>query len=269
MGSAEWVPAGTDVEQPSSARIYDYWLGGAHNFAVDRQIAEQMIAAYPDVPRMAWANRAFLRRAVEYLVGAGIRQFLDIGSGIPTVGHVHEIAQTAAPDSRVVFVDIDPVAVAHSRQILTGNDRTAVIQEDFRQPEQILEHPELRQLLDLTQPVAVLVFALLHFVPEADDPADVLARLTEPLVSGSYLALSHGTDDGRHEEAAGAKAILQRGGITQTLRTRAEVEALFAGLDLVDPGVVWVPQWHPESLDDVYHDRPEASGLYGGVARKR
>lgn len=268
MESKPWIPEDIDVERPSSARIYDYWLGGAHNFEADRRVAEQMIAAYPDAPRMAWANRAFLRRVVEFLVHAGVRQFLDIGSGIPTVGHVHEVAQRVAPESRIVFVDIDPVAVAHSRQILAGNDRTAVIQQDAREPELILTDPVTQRLLDLAEPVAVLVVALLHFISDADDPPGIISRLTTPLVSGSYLALSHGTDDGRREEGAEARTIYQRGGIAPTWRPRAHVESLFNGLELVDPGVVWVSQWRPDSADDIYSDEPESSGLYGGVARK-
>jgi hypothetical protein len=264
----EWVPAGIDTERPSSARIYDYFLGGAHNFAADRQVAEQMIAAYPDAPLAAQANRAFLRRAVEFLVDAGVRQFLDIGSGVPTVGHVHEVAQRTAPESRVVFVDIDPVAVAHCRQILADNDRTAVIQEDARRPEQILNHPETRRLLDLEQPVAVLLVALFHFIP--DDSVSILARLTGPLAPGSYLAISHLTFDGvpDTDKDAGME-IYRRGGIDLTSRTRAEVEEMFNGFDLVEPGVVWVPQWHPESPLDAYHDQPELSAIYAGVGRKR
>jgi hypothetical protein len=268
VGSDEWVPEGIDTERPSAARIYDYALGGAHNFAGDRQAAEQMIAAYPDVPKIAWANRAFLRRAVDFLVNAGVRQFLDVGSGIPTVGHVHEIAQGAAPESRVVFVDVDPVAVAHSRLILAGNDRTAVVQEDIRQPERILDAPEVRGLLDLDQPVAVLVVALFHFIPDADDPAGILSRLTAPLVSGSYLALSHATDDGPPDAALG-KELYRRAGIEFVPRRRSEVEALFDGFDLVEPRVAWAPQWRPESRDDLYYDQPELSAVYTGVGRKR
>jgi hypothetical protein len=264
-----WVPADIDTERPSAARIYDYYLGGAHNFAADRQVAEQMIAAYPEVPLMARENRAFLRRAVEFLVDAGVRQFLDIGSGVPTVGHVHEIAQRAAPESRVVFVDVDPVAVAHSRQILAGNDRTAVVHEDARRPELILNHPGVRDLLDLEQPVAVLLVALFHFIPDADDPATILSRLTRPLASGSYLAISHFTLDGMQgTDTDTGLEIYRRGGIEITMRSREQVEALFRGFDLVEPGVVWVPQWHPDSPHDV-GDNPAATAFYGGVGRKR
>jgi hypothetical protein len=263
----EWVPADIDTERPSAATIYDYYLGGAHNFAVDRQVAEQMIAMYPDAPLGAQANRAFLRRAVEFLVDAGVHQFLDIGSGVPTVGHVHEIAQRAAPESRVVFVDIDPVAVAHSRQILADNDRTTAIQEDIRRPEHILNHPETQRLLDLDQPVAVLAVALFHFIPDADDPVSILERLTGPLASGSYLAISHGSEDARN--VAEGKEIYRRSGIELISRSRAQVQALFGQFDLVEPGVVWVPQWRPESPLDAYHDQPERSGFYAGVGRKR
>lgn len=267
MRSEDWVPAGVDVERPSSARVYDFMLGGAHNFAVDRQMAEQLLAAYPNVPLIAQANRAFLRRAVEFLVTAGVRQFLDIGSGIPTVGHVHEIAQRAAPESRVVFVDIDPVAVAHSRQMLSGNERAAVIQEDVRRPEHIFDAPEVGRLLDLAQPVAVLIVSLLHFVPDPDSHAGIISRLTAGLVPGSYLALTHATNDGPHDWSE-AQKIYGRAGIEGTWRTHGEVEALFGGLDLVDPGVIWVPEWHPESPVDVHRDQPELSAMYAGVGRK-
>jgi SAM-dependent methyltransferase len=263
----EWVPAGIDTERPSAARIYDYFLGGAHNFEVDRQVAEQLLAVHPEIAAMAQANRAFLRRAVEFLVDAGIRQFLDIGSGVPTVGHVHEIAQGAAPESRVAFVDIDPVAVAHSQLILEGNDRTAVIQEDIRKPEQILNHAEVQGLLDFDRPVAVLLVSLLHFVPDSDDLSSILSHLTRPLTSGSYLVISHGTEDERDDEAEG-KEIYRRGGIEVTTRSREQVEALFDGWDLVEPGVVWVPQWRPDSPEDV-GDHPASSGVYAGVGRKR
>jgi S-adenosyl methyltransferase len=265
MGSQEWA-SGIDTERPSAARMYDYFLGGAHNFAVDRQVAEQLIAKFPETPLIARQNRAFLRRAVEFLVDAGVRQFLDIGSGVPTVGHVHEIAQRAAPESRVVFVDIDPIAVAHSRLILADNDRTATIQQDVRNPEQIIEAAEVRDLLDLEQPIAVLVVALFHFVPDADDPADILSRLTASLASGSYLVISHFTTDARQDAVEGME-IYRRSGIEIASRTRAQVEALFNGFDLIDPGVVWVPQWRPESPDEV-GDHPEASGVYAGVGRK-
>jgi hypothetical protein len=266
-GGPRWKPEDIDVDRPSSARIYDYVLGGAHNFAVDRQVAEQVLAVYPDMRKNTYVHRAFLRRAVQFLVDGGVRQFLDIGSGIPTVGHVHEIAQGSAPESRVVFVDIDPVAVAHSRDILRDNDLTAVIQEDVRRPEAILEHPDLRQMLDLDQPIALLMVGLLHFMPDADDPAGVLSRLTAPLASGSYLAISHITDDGTLNLDR-LREINRRAGIEGVTRSRRQMKALFGEFELVEPGLVWVPLWRPESPDDLYVDQPESSGCYAGVGRK-
>jgi SAM-dependent methyltransferase len=268
MGSQDWVTADVDTERPSAARIYDYWLGGAHNFEADRRVAEQMLAAYPDGRQKVWANRAFLRRAVEFLVGEGVRQFLDVGSGVPTVGHVHEVAQALAPESRVVFVDIDPVAVAHSRVLLAANDRTAAIQEDVRRPEQIWAAPEVQGLLDLSKPVAVLAVALFHFIPDADDPAGVIARLTAPLASGSYLALSHGTEDGV-DDTTELEELYRRVGINWSSRPHHQVEAFFAGHDLVEPGLVWVQSWRSDSIDDPYRDHPEYSSVYAGVGRKR
>jgi hypothetical protein len=263
----ELASAGIDIERPSAARVYDYVLGGAHNFAVDRQVAEQLLAVDPNTSLQAQANRAFLRRAVEFLVDAGVRQFLDIGSGVPTVGHVHEIAQAKAAESRIVFVDIDPVAVAHSRLILDGDDRTAVLQEDVRRPERLLQSPEVRGLLDFEQPVAVLLVALLHYVSDADRPADIVAQLMAPLASGSYLAVAHATEDGPVDMAK-MREIGRRAGVEVTWRSRQEVHGLFAGLDLVEPGVVWVSQWRPESDIDVHADQPELSANYAGVARK-
>jgi SAM-dependent methyltransferase len=261
-------PHEIDVERPSAARVYDYLLGGAHNFAADRQVAENVLAIAPEARQAVQANRAFLRRAVEFLVGAGIRQFLDVGSGIPTVGHVHEIAQGLAPESRVVFVDVDAVAVAHSRAILKGNARTAVVHEDVRRPERILNSPEVTGLLDLEEPVAVLVVALLHFVSDEDDPRGVVARLTGPLAPGSYLALSHITDDGT-PDIPETRATYRQSGIDMHSRSRDQVEALFAGFELVEPGLVWVPQWHPESAIDVQYDNPASSAIYAGVGYKR
>jgi hypothetical protein len=173
----------------------DYILGGAHNLAADRRVAGQMPAMDPGAPRTAYANRAFLLRAVEYLVGSGVRQFLDIGSGLPTVGNVHEVAQVAAPDARVLYVGIDPIAVTHSEHILAENDRAAVIDGDVRRPQQILAAPETQRLLDLEQPVAVLVVALFHLISDVDDPADIVSKLTAPLASGSYLVISHLSGD--------------------------------------------------------------------------
>jgi hypothetical protein len=260
------LPRDIDPQRPSAARVYDYLLGGAHNFAADRQVAEQMLALNPDAPQTAYANRAFLRRAVEYLVNAGIRQFLDIGSGLPTVGNVHEIAQGAAPDAHVVYVDIDPIAVTHSRHILADNDRAAVVEEDVRRPERIMNAPEVQHLLDLDQPVAVLVVALFHLIADEDDPLDIVPRLTAPLVPGSYLAISHLALDAPIDMETPVN-LLRRAGIEMTLRNHAQIAELFGEWPLVEPGLVWAPLWRPESPDDVGDD-PASSAIYAGVARK-
>jgi hypothetical protein len=269
MDTEDWVSPGIDVDRPSAARIYDYHLDGGHNFRADRHLAEQTLAIYPQWPLLIQANRAFLRRAVRFLVAAGVRQFLDIGSGIPTAGHVHEVARQARrnhSDIQVVYVDIDPVAVAHSREIFAGDAHTAVVQEDVRRPERILDAPEVARLFDLTQPVAVLVVALLHYLSDADDPAGLLSRLTAPLVAGSYLVISHPTAEGAIDAAA-VKEIYRRGGIELTLRNRAQVQAFFATFALIEPGLVWVPEWRPESPDAVLPE-PAFSSIYGGVGRK-
>jgi S-adenosyl methyltransferase len=245
-----WTPDEIDLDRPSPARVYDYYLGGSHNYAVDRETARQIVRLVPETPRFARANRSFLRRAVEYLVAAGIRQFLDIGSGIPTAGNVHEIAQRAAPDARVTYVDIDPIAVAHSRAILAGNDRVAVVQDDLRTPERVLSDPDLVRVLDLDQPVAILMISLLHFVPDSDDPAGVIARYRDAVAAGSYLALSH-IRRVPDPPADGLKTleIYKRIGAPLTPRSDAELRAFFAGFDLVPPGLVALQEWRPETID--------------------
>src|SRR5262245_20986097 len=179
MDQPDWAPEAVDTERPTAARIYDYLLGGSHNFAADRDMAHKAMIMMPDVVLQAQANRAFLSRAVAFLAQSGVRQFLDIGSGIPTRGNVHEVAQKIAPDSRVVYVDIDSVAVSHSRQILVDNDRATVIQEDFRNWEAILDHSETQKMLDFDKPVGLLLVALLHVIPDADDPHAIVARIRD------------------------------------------------------------------------------------------
>ncbi|MDO3704562.1 SAM-dependent methyltransferase [Micromonospora sp. C28SCA-DRY-2] len=266
MQRPDWAPETIDIERPSVARMYDYYLGGSHNFAVDRAAAQAMVAAVPEAPLMAQANRAFLRRAVQFLTESGVRQFLDIGSGIPTVGNVHEIAQRIAPESRVVYVDVDPVAVAHSREILDGNDRTAVVQEDLRHPERILAHPDVRGLLDLSEPVAVLIVAVLHFVSDDDRPAELLRTLRSALAPGSWLVLSQASADGREgDERAEAERVYRNTDNPLWIRSRAELTALFDGFQLVEPGVVWVPQWLPDSAESA--EDAERAAFIGGVGR--
>jgi trans-aconitate methyltransferase len=262
-----WAPAELDLDRPNAARMYDYYLGGSHNFAVDRELAAKVLEAWPDMPRAAQANRAFLRRAVRFLAEQGIRQFLDIGSGIPTVGNVHEVAQRAVPDARVVYVDTDPVAVTHSRAILAGDDRTAVIEADGREPEALLTDPALTGLLDLSEPVGLLMVALLHFVPDGTDPHGILARYAAALAPGSWLVVSHGTADNTPAVSQMA-AHYEHTATPLRPRNRDELTELLRDVDLVEPGVVFLPAWRPDHPDDVGDD-VEWPGAYGAVGRLR
>jgi O-methyltransferase involved in polyketide biosynthesis len=254
---------------PNPARIYDYFLGGKDNFPADRELAELMIQAIPNMRAMAAANRAFLSRAVRYLVGeAGIRQFLDLGTGIPTSPNVHEVAQATAPDTRVVYVDNDPIVLAHARALLTSQDagETAFIMADLRQPESILGHPTLTATLDLGQPVAVLAVGVLMYFRDSDrpNPFEMVATMLAPMPSGSYLALTTPTPDFSPEETAKAVAAAEAAGITLVPRSKAEVERFFTGLELVDPGVAPMLAWRP---DEPPAD-PESAYYWAGVARK-
>jgi SAM-dependent methyltransferase len=263
----QWVPEDIDIERPSAARFYDYLLGGSHNFAVDREAAHKAIAVKPDVALQMQANRAFLHRAVRFLVDAGIRQFLDIGSGIPTLGNVHEIAQKAAPEARVAYVDIDPVAVAHSRAILAGNDQATAIQEDLREVEGLLAHRDVRALLDFAQPLGVLLVAVLHAIADADDPWGIVARLRDVMAPGSYVVIAHCTHEARPDEIRQFGQMSRQTTTPITCRGRAAVARFFTGFDLVEPGLVWAPQWRPDLPDEMV-ECPEASNNYVGVGRK-
>ena len=268
---------GTDPELPPdintnvahAARVHDYWLGGKDNFPADRELAELMIQAIPDMRAMAAANRAFLSRAVRYLAGeAGVRQFLDLGTGIPTSPNVHEIAQAAAPQTRVVYVDNDPIVLAHARAQLTSQDagETAFIMADLRQPKSILDHPSLTETLDLGQPVAVLAVGVLMYFRDGDspNPFEMVATVLEPMPSGSYLAVTHPTPDFNPEETAKAAATAEAAGVTLVPRSKAEVERFFSGLDVVDPGIAPMLSWRP---DEPPAD-PESAYYWAGVARK-
>jgi hypothetical protein len=239
----------------TAARIYDYYIGGTHNFPADRAAAQEAIKRVPQIPAAARANRAFLRRAVRFAASSGIRQFLDIGSGIPTEGNVHEIAQEVAPDARVVYVDIDPVAVAEGLEILEHNEYATSIRGNLRDPEAILGHAEVARLIDFSRPVAVLLCAVLHFVAEDDDAYAAVGKLRSTLVPGSYLILSHATPNTEVPEAAKAdeadkETAVGRMYTAQTMtpfrmRQRDEVANFFGDFDLVEPGLVWVTEWRP------------------------
>lgn len=263
----DWAPEGVDLTRASAARMYDYYLGGAHNFAVDRELAGQALALIPDGQLIAQANRAFLHRAVRYLLSQGVRQFIDIGAGIPTAGNVHEVAQKEDPEARILYVDHDPVAVAHSELILRDNPLARVLKADLRRPNEILQAPVLTELLDLSQPVGVLMVAVLHFVSDADRPQDTIARFRDLVCPGSYLVISQGTSEGRQAELAKVQEVYRATSTPLTYRTRDEVRALFDGWDLVEPGVVWVPQWRPDWPDDVGAD-PSSSQAAAAVGLK-
>jgi hypothetical protein len=262
----DWVPDGVEVTVPNAARMYDYALGGFHNFAVDREFVERAEKSMPGAIAVGHANRAFVGRSVRWLVAAGVRQFLDIGSGIPTLGNVHEVAQLAAPESKVVYVDIDPVAVAHSQAILAGNPLATVIQADLRQPADILYHPDVMRLLDFSQPVAVLLNAVLHFVPDSDDPPAILAQIREALVAGSYIAMTHGTEvRERADEQEQVRQLYQSTPTSVTFRDADQVREFFTGMELVEPGVVLVNEWHPDPEE---HDDPPQPGVLAVIGRK-
>ena len=267
MTRPDWAPGEIDTERPTAARIYDYFLGGSHNFAADRRLADEVITNVPDSPAIARSNRAFLRRAVNYCVRQGIDQFLDIGSGIPTLGNVHEVAQQANPAARVVYVDMDPVAVEHSRAILAGNERATVIRENFLAPGAILENKELREVLDLERPVALLLVALVHFVGRAQHPEQIIAMLRDAMAPGSLLVLSHGTSDGQENFVTETIGLYRRTATPGQPLGKAEIEGLFAGYELVEPGVTWAPLWRPDEPSPFDED-PRRSSIYVGGGRK-
>jgi len=262
------VPPEIDTSKANIARVYDYWLGGSHNFRADQDAARALIAVDPSLRSIMRANRAFLGRAVRFLAAeAGIRQFLDIGSGIPTARNVHEVAQDAAPGSRVVYVDNDEIVVAHSRLILEDNPDAAVLQADLREPAKILAAPETQLLIDFSQPVAVLLVAVLHFIPDAAGPAEIIATLRETLAPGSYLVIGHGCRDARPERAASAaNAYTSQVAAQLAMRSRAEIARLFDGFELADPGLVWLPEWRPDAPGDV-PEHPEHTWTLAGVGR--
>ena len=261
-------PNELNTSVPQSARVYDYWLGGKDNFPADRAMGEAIAQQVPSIRAQVRAQRAFMGRAVRYLVAeAGIRQFLDIGTGIPSAGNVHEVAQELAPESRVVYVDNDPIALTHSRALLSSTPagQLAFILADLRQPEAILGDPAVAKTLDLGQPVALVLVGIMHHLRDDDDPQAILATLLDALVPGSYLVLTQSTADFDPDAMRGLAEVSERGGITNVPRSLADTERFFAGLELVEPGLVPLPDWRPDL-------GPAQEGgqsyAYGGVARK-
>jgi len=262
------VPPEIDTSVPQSARVYDYWLGGKDNFPADRAMGEAIAAQVPTIRNQVRAQRTFLARTVRYLVReAGIRQFLDVGTGIPTAGNVHEVAQEFAPESRVLYVDNDPIVLAHSRALIpsTPQGRVAFILADLREPEAILGDPTLAETLDLTQPVGLVLIGIMHHLRDDNDPRRIVATLVDALASGSYLVLSQTTPDFNPEAMRGLAAVSEQGGIPNVPRTFAETEPFFSGLELVEPGLVPIAAWRP---DPGIQQDPRSVYVYGGAARK-
>lgn len=262
--------AGKDLEldKPNPARMYDYVLGGELNYAMDRQLVDDLLSEMPRARDTALLNRYWLRRAVRYGARQGIRQFLDLGSGMPTVGQVHEIAQEIEPESKVVYVDNERIAVAHSAIVLEGNDRAEMIGADAERVDEVLGHPTTRRLLDFDEPVMVLMSALVHyFPPQERDAAAMITRYRNALAPGSYLALSSFTGDQQDEEMFRAVELSKGTSEPIHLRSREEVRELMAGFELVEPGIVFTPEWHPDSPEDV-GGTPELSGVLAVVGRK-
>ncbi|MPZ79148.1 MAG: hypothetical protein GEV28_01600 [Actinophytocola sp.] len=259
-----WVPTSVDLEKPSAARAYDYLLGGNHNFAVDREFVDKLLLVQPEVKRFALMNRAFMRRAVLFMIERGIRQFLDLGSGIPTVGNVHEIAQAVDPASRVVYVDNEHVAVAHSQLILENNENAAMVHADITKPGLVLNDQVTGRLLDLTEPVGILAITIGHYILDEHDPAGVFAAYRDAVPSGSYLTLTHLTDD--FAEQSVLTEAMKSSQNQVVARTKAQVLGLVGEYELVEPGLVTTSQWRPERADEAHPESED--GLYAGVARK-
>jgi hypothetical protein len=267
------VPCGVDPAQPSPVRLYDYFLGGTNNFPADREAAERLKAAVPDIVDALWANRGFHGRAAVWLASHGVRQFIDIGSGLPTSNNTHDAVHKVAPPARVVYVDHDPMVAARSRPLLADDGTTAVVTADWRDPRAVLADPGLRRLIDLAEPAAVLMTTLIHFVADDADPWGLVARYMAALAPGSYLALSHGTDD---RIPPGTLEAGRRAGARVTekahLRTKADVERFFDGLELVppypgaDPEVTYAGLWGAEDI--MAADTEGSRGIYCGVARR-
>ncbi|MCA2202071.1 SAM-dependent methyltransferase [Streptomyces griseoincarnatus] len=268
MERPAWAPRSIDITVPSVSRMYDYYLGGSHNFEVDREAARKAMEFMPGLPKVMQANRAFMRRAVRFAVGEGVTQFLDIGSGIPTFGNVHEVARAADPEARVMYVDRDPVAVAHSKVVLEGDDRADILAADLRKPQDILGSDEVGRLIDLNRPVALLLVAILHFVEEADDPYGAVAELREALAPGSMLVLTHATYEGiplPPERAEGAVDVYRDMRNPLIMRTRDEIARFFEGYDMVEPGLVPMPRWRPDTAPE--DEDPYAFSGLAGVGR--
>ena len=255
---------GLDTRVPNVARIYDYMLGGKDNFAADRQMGDQLLEQFPTSDIVARQNRAFMGRAVRYCAGQGIRQFLDLGSGLPTMDNVHEVARRVIPEASVVYVDNDKVAHSHACALLATSDGVAAILGDIREPARILAEVKARRLLDPTQPIAVVLAAMLHFITDQEDPAGIVAAFRDAMPPGSYLVLSHATHDILPEESARARTMYRGASSPLVTRSWEEIAALFVGLELVEPGLVVTTQWRPAKALQI----AGPGHIYAGVGRK-
>ncbi|GIH14324.1 SAM-dependent methyltransferase [Rugosimonospora africana] len=260
-----------DISVAHPARRYDYWLGGKDNFAADRESGDAVAAAFPTIRTAIVENRRFLRRAVTHLArDFGVRQFLDIGTGIPTSPNTHQVAQSFAPDARIVYVDNDPIVLAHARALLTGTQEgaTAYIDADLRDPDGIIAHPELRRTIDLSRPVGLMLVAILHFIADSDDPRGIVAHLVGALPSGSYVALTHGTADHMSAEESGVVTNASNGNVAVDLhlRTRRQFTDFLTGLDIVEPGVVPLAEWRADGEEQPRPSKEDVS-MWGAVAR--
>lgn len=263
------APAGVDTATANVARIWDFYLGGKNNFPVDRAAARQTLAALPELRAAAREHRAFLSRAVNHLAASGIRQFVDIGCGLPTWCNTHEIARRVAPEARVIYVDYDSLVCAHARALLAIPDRVAVVQADVRRPVDVLSDPLLRDLIDFEEPVGVLMLAVMHFLTDADGPVEVIRQFRDVMAPGSHLALTHATGDAlghRNDDLATALEVYGHSSAPLVLRRREEVLGLLEGLSLVEPGLVWLSQWRPNHAGSVAY--PECSLTYAALARR-
>lgn len=273
MSEASHIPAGVDTGRPTPARIYDYMLQGNSYFQVDRFAAEQILKAAPEIRDAAWSNRGFHQRAAKWIAQHDVRQFVDIGSGLPTVGNTHEVVQKVVPAAHVVYVDNDPMVELHSRALLDSGGTISVICADLREPDSILDHPELRKLIDFGEPVGLLLTGVMMFVSDASDPWALVSRYVSALRPGSYLSLSHLTDDYKPPAAAeGFRAVFDTATEHMYFRSKAKVERFFAGLELVppyegaEPGVTFTGLWGAEDVG--LADSEGSRWLYCGVARK-
>jgi SAM-dependent methyltransferase len=259
--------AGFDISVPNVARMYDFMLGGKDNYASDRDAVGKLVEMAPDAPLRARLNRAFLGRAVRYVAGQGVRQFLDVGAGLPTQENVHQVAQGVAPDARTVYVDNDRIVLTHARALLSTDPLTAVVEGDVRNPAGILGDPQTRSLIDFTQPVCVLLVAILHFVPDSDRPARLVATFRDAIAPGSHLILSHATMDGAPPQEAArtgdAKAVYDKATAPLIMRGAGQVKRLLDGFSLVEPGLVHITAWRPDTPV-----RGEFDAFLGAVGRK-